>query len=138
MTAVAPVAAIRLPAVMPAAKPGRATRFQPAHKWIRFVCRTTPNAVREPGAVPFIQKPRPGTSENDAASVGIAEDQPTPPAQASQVQASAQAIPAAKSTNAGSVKRRGTPRRLRPEEKAMRTFAAIAFERPRFPAASTD
>src|SRR5439155_21817469 len=83
MTAVPPVAAIRLPAVMPAAEPGRATRFQPAHKWIRFVCRTTPNAVREPGAVPFVQKPRPGTSENDAASVGIAEDQPTPPAQAS-------------------------------------------------------
>src|SRR6267378_6446380 len=98
MTRVAPVPAIRDWTVAPVANPGTAIKFQPAQRWRRLVCVTTPRAVTKSELVPFSQKPRPATNENVVASVGSAEDHPIP-AQESEVHASAQARPAAKSPN---------------------------------------
>src|SRR5207244_6740009 len=105
MPRVAPVAAITDPTVTPVANPGRAIRFQPAHRWRRLVRVTTPKAVTMSEVVPFSQKPRPATKENVVASAGSAEDHPFPPSQESYVHASSHARPAANAANVGSLKK---------------------------------
>src|SRR5713226_8268338 len=138
MTRVAAVAAIRDWTVKPAANPGRAMRFHPAHRRSRLVSETTPRAVMASEAVALTQKPRPMGKENVVGSAGRAEDHPGGPPQASYVHASTQGRPAARSRNDGLVRRRGIPRRFNPAPNGTRTFAAIPFESARFPAASTD
>src|SRR5437016_12440408 len=114
MTRVASVAAITDPTVTPVANPGRAIRFQPAHRWRRLVRVTTPKAVTMSEVVPFNKKPRPAANENVVASAGSAEDHPLPPSQESEVLAPAHARLAAKVPHVGSVKRRRNPRRFKP------------------------
>src|SRR5229473_5337361 len=138
MTRVAPVAAVSDWTVKPAANPGRAMRFHPAHNRSRFVSGTTPSVVIASEAVALSQKPRLMGRENVTGSAGIAEDHPGGFAQASYVHASTQGRPAARSRNDGLVRRTCIPRRFNPAPNGTRTFAAIPFESTRFPAASTD
>src|SRR5437016_14381078 len=103
MTWSAPVAPFRVWTVTPEANPGRAIRFQPAHRRTAEVLARRPRATAKSDAVPLSQKPLPVGSRNVVPSVGRAADHARPAAHASDDHAPAHAPPATPSPKSGSV-----------------------------------